>query len=245
LDRGIWVTLTTNGVLVKDRIREIVGSGISLVQVSIDGLEASHDYLRGTGSFAKARESIELLTWEDIPVSTMTTVSRYNVGDVPTIIDFALENHISFMCFQRFIPIGRGTSCQDLALKPGELKNLLEFLFQKKEELKGSIFLDTTDPLGGLLMEKQGIGCPIGASILTLTPRGDVLLCCKLPIKIGNILEMGFESLWSNDAVNVFRRRELKGKCGACPRKSTCGGCRAAAYALNKDYLGEDPQCWL
>ena len=35
----------------------------------------------------------------------------------------------------------------------------------------------------------------------------------------------------------------LGGKCGGCAFSSTCGGCRARAYALTGDLLAEEPDC--
>lgn len=45
----------------------------------------------------------------------------------------------------------------------------------------------------------------------------------------------------------LFRRLRdpdlLKGKCGICPYKTVCGGCRARAYAVTGDYLEAEPCC--
>jgi radical SAM protein with 4Fe4S-binding SPASM domain len=33
------------------------------------------------------------------------------------------------------------------------------------------------------------------------------------------------------------------GRCGYCEYRRFCGGCRARAYELTGDYLGEEPFC--
>ncbi|MEM2175098.1 MAG: methyltransferase domain-containing protein [Candidatus Micrarchaeia archaeon] len=40
------------------------------------------------------------------------------------------------------------------------------------------------------------------------------------------------------------RKKNLKGKCNKCSLINSCGGCRAHAYAENKDFFSEDPLCW-
>jgi hypothetical protein len=35
----------------------------------------------------------------------------------------------------------------------------------------------------------------------------------------------------------------LKGKCGACEYRETCGGCRGRAYGCTGDCLESDPIC--
>jgi radical SAM protein with 4Fe4S-binding SPASM domain len=67
-----------------------------------------------------------------------------------------------------------------------------------------------------------------------------------LPISIGNIFEDKLEEIWNNSTLlNKLRNRDLlDGKCGTCGLRYFCGGCRAVAYAVSKNYLSEDPQCW-
>jgi radical SAM protein with 4Fe4S-binding SPASM domain len=36
---------------------------------------------------------------------------------------------------------------------------------------------------------------------------------------------------------------KLHGKCHGCDYVSVCGGCRARAYGMTGDYLGEEPLC--
>jgi radical SAM protein with 4Fe4S-binding SPASM domain len=62
----------------------------------------------------------------------------------------------------------------------------------------------------------------------------------------GNVRETPLSSiLAANDLLLKFReRKELKGKCGRCRYKHTCGGCRAIAYYKTGDYLESDPNCF-
>jgi hypothetical protein len=65
-----------------------------------------------------------------------------------------------------------------------------------------------------------------------------------MPLSSGNVRERDFKDIWSNsDLFNSLRKPALKGKCKKCTFGLICGGCRARAYAVHKDYLAEDPWC--
>jgi radical SAM protein with 4Fe4S-binding SPASM domain len=90
-------------------------------------------------------------------------------------------------------------------------------------------------------------GCGAGRLYCSLSPQGDVHPCVFLPINVGNLKTEKFVDVWLNSNVfNAFRNREnLKGACGKCRYKYTCGGCRARANAYNNDMLASDPGCIL
>ena len=43
---------------------------------------------------------------------------------------------------------------------------------------------------------------------------------------------------------DVLDRDQLRGKCGRCRYKFTCGGCRAMAWFHSGDLMAEDPTCF-
>jgi len=52
------------------------------------------------------------------------------------------------------------------------------------------------------------------------------------------------EIWYGSELLKALRNRSLlKGKCGKCEYRETCGGCRGRAYASSGDYLAEDPVC--
>jgi radical SAM protein with 4Fe4S-binding SPASM domain len=91
-------------------------------------------------------------------------------------------------------------------------------------------------------------GCGAGRLYCSLSPQGDVHPCVFLPIKVGNLKIEKFSDVWLRSEVfKAFRNRaNLKGSCGKCSFKFTCGGCRARASAYNQgDMLASDPGCLL
>ncbi|RQD77877.1 MAG: SPASM domain-containing protein, partial [Candidatus Syntrophonatronum acetioxidans] len=74
--------------------------------------------------------------------------------------------------------------------------------------------------------------------------NGDLHPCPYLPIKVGNVREEGFKTLWEEGKVLQDLRKPPHGKCGECRYEDLCGGCRARAYYYSDgDYMAEDPWC--
>jgi MoaA/NifB/PqqE/SkfB family radical SAM enzyme len=70
-DCGFSVSLMSNGTLIdSDMARRIKEAGISDVQISLDGLKATHEGLRGKGSFSRTLRGIgNLVAPRLIPIS--------------------------------------------------------------------------------------------------------------------------------------------------------------------------------
>lgn len=90
-------------------------------------------------------------------------------------------------------------------------------------------------------------GCGAGRLYCSLSPQGDVHPCVFMPINVGNLKTENFSDVWLNSTLfNAFRDRDnLKGACGKCSYKYTCGGCRARANAYYEDVQASDPGCVL
>ncbi|MBI5871015.1 MAG: radical SAM protein [Actinobacteria bacterium] len=77
--RDLRTVLLSNGTLINEETARRLR--IHEVQVSLDGMTAAHDYLRGEGNFARSVEGIEHLTAAGIQVSVATMVHSRNLDD--------------------------------------------------------------------------------------------------------------------------------------------------------------------
>ena len=88
-------------------------------------------------------------------------------------------------------------------------------------------------------------GCLAGTGVCFVSHRGEVFPCGYLPVEAGNIRREPFQAIWEGS--QLFRELRdpdlLGGKCGICEFKRVCGGCRARAYGMTQEYLGEEPFC--
>ena len=79
-DEGHTVLLTTNGYLLSKNAKNIIDAGVDIIQVSIDGPEDLHDYIRGLkDAYKRNIEGIKLLnSLGDIQIRVNCTVSNLN-----------------------------------------------------------------------------------------------------------------------------------------------------------------------
>jgi radical SAM protein with 4Fe4S-binding SPASM domain len=88
-------------------------------------------------------------------------------------------------------------------------------------------------------------GCLAGTGVCFISHRGEVFPCGYLPVPAGDIRRQPFQAIWEGSSLFAELRDPslLGGKCGLCEFKRVCGGCRARAYGMVADYLGEEPFC--
>lgn len=88
-------------------------------------------------------------------------------------------------------------------------------------------------------------GCLAGTGVSFISHRGEVFPCGYLPLTAGNIHQQPFQTIWEDAPLFADLRDpdRLGGKCGLCEFKKICSGCRARAYGMTHDYLGEEPFC--
>jgi radical SAM protein with 4Fe4S-binding SPASM domain len=223
------------------------------VQISVDGsCSETHDKVRGSGTFNKVVQTIEKLKAQGLSVSLMFTLMKHNMHEALSMIDFAQRVGVSAITIERVTPCGH-SNVKDVLTKD-EIKDIYEGVTLKANKVGKELTIRRLRPLWINTMhldscENSKIGgfCPVGFTSMAILWDGTVLPCRRLEIPIGNILKDGIFKIWYESDVlwKIRDKNNLKGKCHNCPQVERCGGCRAIAYELTKDYMGEDPQCWI
>lgn len=267
--KGLKMGLGSNGSLIDEAVaKKLKEAGIATVSISLDSnIAAQHDEFRGvTGAWEKAVQACKVLRKNNVLVQVNTTLTQQNYNQIDDIMSLAenigVENfHLFFL-----VPTGRGTKLTDIS--PEKYEEMITKTFAKTANHKLNVrpscapqFMRIAKGMG-LDMRQWIRGCIAGLYYCRIYPNGDVTPCPYLPIKLGNIREKSFKEIWFNSKVfkDLREPNSLKGKCGACEYRSSCGGCRARAYGLSNDfidycgdlheptelkndYLTEDPWC--
>ena len=88
---ALHTSLVTNGTLLESRIDEIAPYINGVIYVSLDGLEKTHDTIRGvSGCFKKAIEGI-VASNEKVSVTINTTIMADNLHEIEDIVKLARE----------------------------------------------------------------------------------------------------------------------------------------------------------
>lgn len=204
-----------------------------------------------------------------------TTATKYNYKKMDEMLDLAISLKVRRFIVFNFVPTGRGKDIIKEDLSPQEREDLLNFLYNKWQAKVGPDIFSTSPEYSRVGINKvlegtgktyapthfatmetgyEGIamaeflgGCGAGRIYAALEDNGDLEPCVFLPIRVGNVIHDDFKEIWNKSKVlNDLRNRdELKGVCGTCPFKYSCGGCRARAYGYYGDYMQSDPGCIL
>ena len=87
----LHTSLITNGTLLESRIGEIAPYINGVVYVSLDGLEKTHDAIRGVGgSFRKAVQGI-CAAKDKVAVTINTTIMEENIDEIESLVELARE----------------------------------------------------------------------------------------------------------------------------------------------------------
>jgi len=258
-EHGFDTYLLTNGTLIdKKKAGELNALGVKGVQVSIEGTEATHESIRGKGSYYASINGVRSLLDAGLKVTLNVTLSALNADDFMALIGLSSDLGVHRLGFSRLVPSGRGGALLNEMLPADTVKTLYERIFSANT---GSPEIVTGDPVASQLLTKTDTGdfgniptggCAAGISGMTILPDGTLLPCRRLHVPIGNIRKDSLREVWAtSDVLNALRdRKRYKGKCGACNRWAHCRGCRAIAYAYSiskgrPDILAEDPQCFI
>lgn len=268
IDLGVIPAMLTNGMLLDHKVAlQLKEAGMMAVGIPIDSAKAEcHDKLRNMlGTFEKAVNAVRASLDVDLKVIITTMALKNDFDEIPQRIEFISNLGVDQVAVYDLVPVGRGAEVMDLAMSQEQRVSLIKHLQQMQED-KDMVFtmsggqplypeivsemhsLSGTKPKDLLLKQfwiHAPVGCHAGIVYFSLRPNGDVYPCTFLPVKVGNIREQRLSDIWRNSIVlNKLRERNLlKGKCGECEYRETCGGCRGRAYACTGDYLETDPVC--
>lgn len=274
--KGMYTTIATNGTLLtRENVEKLKKIGIRYVEVSLDAPEPRvHDMFRGVeGAWERTVEGIKnVVKSGTFDTAIATTVTKYNLDQIPQMIDLAISLGVRKFIAFNFIPTGRGRDIISQDISPKERNDLLNYLYDRWQEKKIDIF-STSPTYSQIGIERllsgtgktyspthfasadygeTGIGlaefiggCGAGRLYASIEDNGDVGPCVFLPIKVGNVRERKFKDIWENSPLlQELRNRDLyQENCKSCIFRNPCGGCRARAYGYFGNHLGPDPGC--
>jgi heme b synthase len=266
-DKGLRVVLATCGTLLDtERCAALIDAGIARISVSIDGATAAvHDAFRGViGAFDGVMKGIEAARAAGLAFQVNTTVTRSTLSELPGI--YALAVKLGAVSFHPFllVPTGRASLMADEVISAEEYERTLNWIydchvsspitikptcaphyyriFKERERLAGNTAKRSVRGLDALTG-----GCLGGRGFAFISHVGTVQICGFLEKAAGDLRACGydFDHIWRTSPLfgEIRSVDQYHGKCGRCEYRSACGGCRARAFAVHDDYLGEEPQC--
>jgi len=263
--KGITCALSTNGTLIDRDCAEMLKDAFSYVGVSIDGFGPTNDKFRGvSGAFERAIRGLKLARDAGVLTGIRFTVTKYNLKDVPKVLNILREEEIPRFCLYHLVPSGRADF--DYDIDNTERRKLIDYLI-KEAKKEGTEILTVDNPCDGIYvyLKTKETDKNLASDVLEfLRYRGGDNSGIRLAnidfrgfvhpnqfwwdYNLGNVLKKSFKEIWlGNDSLLTMLRekqRYLRGKCGSCKFKKLCGGFRVRALRYG-DLWGTDPSCYL
>jgi len=106
----IHVVILTNGLLLEQHLGKLalLPKERLHMQISLDGLEAHHDHLRGPGTFRRVLDVLDTLRLEGFLVTLSVAINLVNIDDLPAITALAADQGVTNLHFLWHLRRGKG-----------------------------------------------------------------------------------------------------------------------------------------
>jgi radical SAM protein with 4Fe4S-binding SPASM domain len=218
-DRDLRTVLLSNGTLIDDDT--VSWLRLQEVQISLDGMEEAHDYIRGQGNFQRSVAAIRRLTAVGKQVSVATMIHSRNLADFDSLAGLIRELGVREWAVDLPSAAGRLEHETGLMVDPRTAGPFLNYSF------------------GGAIHEPiPGYAC--GAHLMAVMANGDAARCgFHAGEPVGTISE-GLAACWQK-----VRKQPLSELECDCEFLEDCrGGCRFRATGYNNPEGADLCQCY-
>lgn len=243
---GFGVGMTSNGTLITPlAARRLARSGLDTIAVSLDGIEQVHEKFRNAdGCFTTALFGIFALKEAGIEPEVLTVVHKDNFFQLEEMYELLRKMDIYSWRVVNIEPIGRAVKDQGLLLGGKQLKQLFDFIQQKRFD--NSNPMEVTYGCSHFVTYKYErmirdfyFMCGAGITVGSVMANGNIGACLDIerrPELIqGNAFHDDFVEVWEN-RFQPFRtdRSEQCALCRKCSHKTVCMGDSAHTWDFNE-----------
>lgn len=265
-DLGFFVSVGTNGIWADEYLKKIGDSEINMIIISLEGGEKINDHIRGKGSFKKAIRSIKYLSQNtDKILRINTTIGKYNVNEIETVVKIADEYGIPVINTMPIRPTGRSVNLRNEMLNQEEYLNFVKKIEQIRKKCRVSIqtYFDILGERNRWLENQTSLvnqrSCAAGVEACIIAPSGDVYGCAASNAAMGddkireifiagNVNNERIMDIWHNNNWRAYRDLKLKisKSCNACKfyTKKCFGNCFVSSYFNTGKTNSPDPYCF-
>lgn len=219
------------------------------VQISLDGIQAVHDEIRGQGSYQRALRSIERLIRAGLRTSvSATAVSTDFLENAAAFIQGLDHLGLNHIAIKRVTYAGR--AAEGSALDTDAWNQAVYRL--RRLAIKTPLWMHPMydfarldqiddDSLRQLKPNPSTVNCGAGTAKAYIYPNGDVCACtCFREHPIGNVSRQSLHDILSDYAPLQVN----DGACLKCRYLSLCrGGCLGSGYQHTRTLGKADPRC--
>jgi radical SAM protein with 4Fe4S-binding SPASM domain len=254
-DLEIQVRMVSNGLaLSEETVKRIRDAGITCVAVSIDGLEPTHDSVRGVaGAWRRGLDGLRRVADAGLQAAAITAVNARAVRELAAMRPHLAGAGVTTWQLQPVFPWGRANDAADLRLDEESYLALGRFV-ETAGQVHDGIEVRAADSCGyfcdGMGVGEGWMGCSAGIAAVGIMSDGRVKGCLSMPDELveGSLREADLWDIWFRPGAFAYTREFAIGKLGAncrgCEKGEQCqGGCTAMSYTMTGGFHN-DPYCF-
>ena len=264
---GMVCGMTTGGYgITLETARQMKEAGIKVVSVSVDGLQETHNRLRGKSeSWQWAFKTMSHLKEAGIVFGCNTQINRLSAPEFPQIYERIRAAGISAWQIQLTVPMGNAADNNEILLQPYELLDVYPMIARVVEQAnRDGIKIHAGNNIGYYGPYERLLrggdawafwqGCGAGLSSIGIEADGAIKGCPSLPTTAytgGNIRDLSLRTIIEETEELRFNlgagtpqgTEHLWGFCKSCEFAELCrGGCSWTAHVFF-DKRGNNPYC--
>ena len=227
-NKDVGITLLTNGINIPNEIINVLKNNKrAKVQVSIDGLKQTHNFIRGEGTFKKSIESLKKILDNNIISSANMVLQE--------------ENYHEFKELKKYLKSEVGCRLGSMLYSPQDNKTNLKFL--SKENLEDYIKTKNLPQEGNC---NSSFICSVGHQSV-IREDGGFLSCGRgYDYSIANYFTDNDNTILEKIKKFTLRLRSVPVYCFDCKNVSSCLGGMICQNAIKDNYYSfnqEDKIC--
>lgn len=230
--RGMRWSMVSNGLLYdKEKHISLLNAGLGALTISLDGLEHSHTWLRGsTASYSKAINAIGLAASSTrLNFDVVTVVNSRNIGELSQIKDLLVGLGVKAWRLFTIVPIGRAKTNPELLLSDSQFVDMMDFISEERMAKDISVQFSCEGYVGEYesRVRDTNFFCRAGINIGSILIDGSISACPNIDRAFvqGNIYSDIFFDIWQTQfAAFRDRRWNRVGECAVCEYYPDCNG---------------------
>lgn len=260
---GMRCDLQTGGRnLTEARVAAAKAAGLCGVGISLDGIGATHDRIRGVpGSYELALAALRRVRAHGLSASVNSQINAYTLPELRELMDVIIEAGATNWQLAITTAMGNAADHPEMLLQPWQMLEVMPLLAELavKGRDRGLFFQPAANvgyygPYESIIRnvidpEIHFHGCNAGDTVMGIEADGTIKSCPGLGRAFagGNVRETRLREIWEQSEVMAFNRRrtvdDLWGFCRTCYYAETCmAGCTWSSHAL-MGRPGNNPMC--
>jgi MoaA/NifB/PqqE/SkfB family radical SAM enzyme/ubiquinone/menaquinone biosynthesis C-methylase UbiE len=248
-DCDVHAVVLTNALLVENHLEKLAALPKDRLhlQVSLDGLEERHDFLRGAGTFKRLMSVLDILAERGFSLTLSVAVNKVNFMDLAAITELAARKKVTNLHFLWHFVRGKGSAEQ--FVEPAAI--FPELLKAQKVAEEHGIAIDNIETIRSQVFSSPGTRFDLSNTAwesLAVGPDGRIY---PSPALVGiedlaaGMLSDGLGKAWRESPVlERIRQASLINSPATAPhplRFLTGGGDLDHSYLAAGKFTGEDP----